>query len=63
MSDDKHTIHDADNSSVVESPEIYSPVFVNGSVADIRKAANSPVFKRLLQLADERLAPVTPAAP
>jgi hypothetical protein len=56
MSDDNATIRDDDNSIVFSSPEIYSPIFTNGSVEDIRKAANSPVYKLLLKLVDERLA-------
>ena len=55
MSDDKTTILDDENRSVIESPEIYSPIFTNGAV-DFRKVAESPVYKRLLQLVDERLA-------
>lgn len=62
MSDDEITVRDDDNSSVFSSPEIYSPLFANGSVEDIRKAANSPVYKRLLELVDERLRAVAPAA-
>jgi hypothetical protein len=65
MSDDKHSIQEDRHSSVFSSPEIFSPVFTNGDVAEIRKAAKSPLYKRLLQLADERLAaapPVQPAA-
>jgi hypothetical protein len=62
MSDDTTTILDDENRIVFSSPEIYSPIFTNGSVEDIRKAANSPVYKRLLQLVDERLAAVSPAA-
>ena len=62
MSDDENTIRDDRHSSVIESPEVYSPLFTNGSVEDIRKAAKSPVYKRLLQLVDERLAAVAPAA-
>jgi hypothetical protein len=58
MSDDTTTIRDDENRIVFSSPEIYSPIFANGSVEDIRKAANSPVYKLLLQLVDERLAPV-----
>jgi hypothetical protein len=62
MSDDKTTIRDDDDSSVFTSPEIFSPVFTNGDVAEIRRAASSPLFKRLLKLADERLAPAAPLA-
>ena len=61
MSDDEHTILDDRNSSVIESPEIYSPIFSNGS-ADFRKVAQSPVYKRLQQLVAERLAAAAPAA-
>jgi hypothetical protein len=56
MSDDTTTRDE--HSSVIESPEIFSPVFANGAVAEIREAAKSPSFKRLLRLANERLAPV-----
>jgi hypothetical protein len=62
MSDDTHTIFDDGNSSVIESPEIFSPLFTNGDVEEIRKAARSPLYKRLLKLADERLAAAAPAA-
>jgi hypothetical protein len=55
MSDDKTTILDDENRSVIESPEIYSPIFTNGAV-DFRKVAESPVYKLLLKLVDERLA-------
>ena len=61
MSDDEITIRDDRHSSVFSSPEIYSPLFTNGS-ADFRKVAESPVYKRLLQLVEERLAAVPPAA-
>ena len=61
MSDDEITIRDDKNRSVIESPEIYSPLFTNGAV-DFRKVAESPVYKRLLQLVEERLAAVPPAA-
>jgi hypothetical protein len=56
MSDDEPTIRDDKNRIVFSSPEIYSPLFTNGSVEDIRKAASSPVYKLLLRLVDERLA-------
>jgi hypothetical protein len=56
MSDDETTIRDDRHTSVFSSPEIYSPIFTNGSVEDIRKAAQSPVYKLLLKLVDERLA-------
>jgi hypothetical protein len=62
MSDDKHTIRDDRNRSVISSPEIYSPLFTNGDVEEIRRAANSPVYKRLQQLVAERLAAVPPVA-
>jgi hypothetical protein len=62
MSEDTHSVRGDDNSSVVSSPEIYSPLFTNGSVEDIRRAARSPVYKRLLKLADQRLTPVPPLA-
>ena len=61
MSDDKITVRDDDNSSVFSSPEIYSPLFTNGAT-DFRKVAESPVYKRLLQLVEERLAAASPAA-
>jgi hypothetical protein len=60
MSDDETTIRDDKNRSVIESPEIYSPLFTNGA-ADFRKVAESPVYKRLLKLVEERLA-AAPAA-
>jgi hypothetical protein len=61
MSDDETTVRDDDNSIVISSPEIYSPIFTNGS-ADFRKVAQSPVYKRLQQLVAERLAAAAPAA-
>jgi hypothetical protein len=61
MSHDETIIRDDKNRSVIESPEIYSPLFTNGS-ADFRKVAESPVYKRLLKLVEERLAAVPPAA-
>jgi hypothetical protein len=62
MSDDTHTILDDGNSSVIESPEIFSPLFANGDVEEIRKAARSPVYKLLQKLVEERLAAAAPAA-
>ena len=61
MGDDDTKIRDDDNSIVFSSPEIYSPLFTNGA-ADFRKVAESPVYKRLLKLVEERLAAVPPAA-
>jgi hypothetical protein len=61
MSDDETTIRDDDNNGVFSSPEIYSPLFTNGA-ADFRKVAESPVYKRLLKLVEERLAAAAPAA-
>jgi hypothetical protein len=55
MSDETTAIRDDDNSVVFSSPEIYSPIFTNGA-ADFRKVAQSPVYKLLLKLVDERLA-------
>ena len=62
MSDDTTPRAD-EHSSVIESPEIFSPVFINGAVAEVREAAKSPGFKRLLRLANERLAPVAQPLP
>ena len=61
MSDDETTIRDDDNSFVYSSPEIYSPIFTNGT-ADFREVAKSPVYKRLRQLVAERLAAAPPVA-
>jgi hypothetical protein len=61
MSDDETTIRDDRHSSVISSPEIYSPLFTNGT-ADFREVAKSPVYKRLRQLVEERLAAPSPAA-
>jgi hypothetical protein len=61
MSDDETIIRDDKNRIVFSSPEIYSPIFTNGT-ADFRKVAESPVYKRLLRLVEERLAAVPPAA-
>ncbi|HEX5618795.1 MAG TPA: hypothetical protein VFX51_10260 [Solirubrobacteraceae bacterium] len=61
MSDDETTIRDDDNRIVFSSPEIYSPLFTNGT-ADFRAVAKSPVYKRLRQLVEERLAAASPAA-
>jgi hypothetical protein len=61
MSDDETIIRDDKHRIVFSSPEIYSPIFTNGS-ADFRKVAESPVYKRLLQLVEERLAAASPAA-
>jgi hypothetical protein len=61
MSDDETTVRDERNSIVFSSPEIYSPIFTNGS-ADFREVAKSPVYKRLRQLVEERLAAASPAA-
>lgn len=58
MSDYTSPTSDDEHSSVIESAQIFSPVFSNGAVAEIRKAARSAGFKRLLLLADERVAPV-----
>jgi hypothetical protein len=55
MSDEKTTIIDDENRMVFSSPEIYSPIFTNGA-ADFHKVAESPVYKLLLKLVDERLA-------
>jgi hypothetical protein len=60
MSDNETTIRD-DDSIVFSSPEVYSPLFTNGG-ADFRKVAESPVYKRLLRLVEERLAAAPPAA-